>query len=90
MAQALATAGAAVAAAQAAAIAVQDAADALRHTHNIAAVAAGAAMNRYLATGDARCLDVLRHDRALVEKSIQEFAAVAAASAQMVKNFPSG
>jgi hypothetical protein len=89
VAQALGAARAAVAAAQAAAIAVQDAADSLRNTHNIATAAAGAAMSRFLATGDVRYLEALPHDRELVDKAIQDFAAVAAASAQMVKDFPS-
>jgi hypothetical protein len=76
--------------AQAAAIAIQDAADALRNTHNIATAAAGAAMTQFLATGDARYLDALPHAQALTEKGIQDFAAIAAAAAETVKEFPSG
>jgi len=76
--------------AQAAAIAVQDATDALRNIHSIATAAAGAAMTQFLATGDVRYLEALPHARQLIEQAIQDFSAIAAASAQAVKEFPSG
>lgn len=89
----LARAGAAGKACQmvalAAAIAVQDAADALRNSQTVAAAAAGAAMTRFLETGDARYLEGLRHARDLVENAIRDFAAISAAAAQAVKDFPS-
>lgn len=73
----------------AAAIAVQDAADALRNSQTVAAAAAGAVLTRFLETGDARYLDGLRHARGLVEDAIRDFAAISAAAAQAVKDFPS-
>jgi hypothetical protein len=75
--------------AQAAAIAVQDAADALRNSQTIASAAAGAAITRFLETGDARYLALLRQSRELVENAIRDFAAITAAAAQAVKDFPS-
>jgi hypothetical protein len=76
--------------AQAAAIAIQDAADALRNTHNIATAAAGAAMTQFLATGEGRYLDALLQARELAQVAIADFAAISAAAAQTVKDFPHG
>jgi precorrin-6B methylase 1 len=76
--------------AQSAAIAVQDAADALRNMSGIAATASGVALSQYLATGDPHFLEVLTQARAMMDKAIEDFSAVGAAAARLVKEFPSG
>ncbi|HEY0013377.1 MAG TPA: hypothetical protein VGB79_11075 [Allosphingosinicella sp.] len=76
--------------AQAAAIAVQDAADALRSMTAIASTAAGVALAQYLATGDPRFLDALDRSRGLVDQAIADYAAIGAASARIVTDFPAG
>lgn len=76
--------------AQSAAIAVQDAADALRNATSIAAAASGTALSQYLATGDARFLEVLPQARQMVGQAIEDFSAVGAAASAIVKEFPSG
>lgn len=76
--------------AQSAAIAVQDATDALRHATTIAAAAAGTALAQFLASGDPRYLAALGPAREMVDKAIADFAAIGAASAQLLSVFPAG
>jgi len=76
--------------AQAAAIAIQDSADALRNASTVATAAAGTALAQFLASGDPRYLEALGPARDMVDKAIADYVAISAASAKIVKEFPSG
>ena len=75
--------------AQSAALAIQDAVDALRNTTATATTASGIALAQFLASGDARYLDVLSQAQAMVTKAIQDLDAVGAAAAKVLTQFPS-
>ncbi len=78
------------AAAQSAALAIQDAVDSLRHTTAIATTASGIALAQFLASGDPRYLEALSAAQTMVTSAIEDFAAVGAAAAAVVNEFPSG
>ena len=75
--------------AQSAALAIQDAVDALRTTTTTATTASGIALAQFLASGDARYLDVLGQAQAMVTKAIQDLDAVGTAAASVLAGFPS-
>ncbi|MBN8940907.1 MAG: hypothetical protein J0H01_15505 [Rhizobiales bacterium] len=76
--------------AQSAAIAVQDATDALRNVSTIATTAVGVAMAQYLATGDDRYAKALTHAQQLMKGATEDYGAIGAAAAGVLKGFPSG
>jgi phage-related tail fiber protein len=76
--------------AQSAALAVQDAADMLRNVGTVATTASAVALSQFLASGDPSYLEAIDRAQAMVDKAIADYSAVGAASAALVKNFPSG
>ncbi|SEQ28246.1 hypothetical protein SAMN04488038_105127 [Solimonas aquatica] len=76
--------------AQSTAIAVQDATDALRNISTIATTAAGVAMAQYLATGDQRFATIIGTAQSMVSKATEDYGAIGAAAATVLKGFPSG
>jgi hypothetical protein len=76
--------------AQSAAIAVQDATDALRNVSTIATTALGVAMAQLLATGDDKYAKALAQAQGLMTSATVDYAAIGAAAAVVLKNFPSG
>lgn len=75
--------------AQSAALAIQDAVDALRVTTATATTASGIALAQFLASGDARYLDVLSHAQAMVTKAIEDLGSVGDAATAVLAEFPS-
>lgn len=76
--------------AQAGALAIQDAVDALRHTSSIATTASGAALARFLATGDEKYLKAIDQAQLMLKNAVEHFVAVSAAASGSVKGFPAG
>lgn len=72
------------AAAQAAAIAIQDSVDALRNATTIATAASGAALVRFLASGDPRFLEAIVQTGGIVESAISNYGAILAHSARFI------
>jgi hypothetical protein len=76
--------------AQSAAIAVQDATDGLRNVSTIATTAAGVAMAQFLATGEDKYAKALGYAQDLMSNATKDYAAIGAAAALVLTNFPSG
>ena len=77
--------------AQSAALAIQDAADALRNASTIAAAANGAALAQMLATPpNPAAAEALKAAQTMMTRAIADYAAIGAAAAAMLKEFPSG
>jgi hypothetical protein len=77
--------------AQSAAIAIQDAADALRNISTVATSARGAAIAQLLATPpNPAAAEALVAAQTMMTGAIADYAAIGAAAAIMVKEFPSG
>ena len=77
--------------AQSAAIAVQDATDALRNISTVATSASGAAIAQMLATPpNPAAAEALVAAQAMMTSAVANYAAIGAAAAAILKEFPSG
>ncbi len=71
-----------------AALTIQDAADALRGVSTVATAAAGAALAKYLATGDRRDETILAAAQQTIAQATVDYSAIGAAAAKVIQAFP--